>query len=106
MIDARRLEVFSAVYDGQLNMIEKAGAKILDDSSYSNMLLEQKIVFSGSGSGKFEKLVSNKNADFQTVEVTAAQLGTLSYQKYLRSEFADLAYAEPAYLKDVYLAGS
>lgn len=106
MIDARRLEVFSAVYDEQLNMIEKAGAKILDDSSYSNMLLEHKIVFSGSGSGKFEKLISSKNADFQTVEVTAAQLGTLSYQKYLRSEFADLAYAEPAYLKDVYLAGS
>lgn len=106
MIDARRLEVFSAVYNEGLDVVEKAAARILDESSYNNLLLEHKVVFSGSGSNKFEKLISNNNADFQTVNVTAAQLGTLSYQKYLRSEFADLAYAEPAYLKDVYIAGS
>jgi len=106
MIDARRLEVFSAVYNEELDIVEKAAARILDESSYNDLLLEHKVVFSGSGSDKFERLISNKNADFQTVNVTAAQLGTLSYQKYLRSEFADLAYAEPAYLKEVYLAGS
>ncbi|MDH7463353.1 tRNA (adenosine(37)-N6)-threonylcarbamoyltransferase complex dimerization subunit type 1 TsaB [Chitinophagaceae bacterium 26-R-25] len=106
MIDARRLEVFSAVYEEELGIVEKAAARILDESSYNDLLLEHKVVFSGSGSNKFERLISNQNADFQTVNVTATQLGTLSYQKYLQSEFADLAYAEPAYLKEVYLAGS
>ncbi len=100
MIDARRQEVFSAVFNEHLEIIEKAGANILDENSYSALLPGHQIVFSGSGSSKFEKAISSKKAVFQLVETTAHHLGTLSYQKYLQSAFSNLAYSEPEYLKE------
>lgn len=105
MIDARRMEVFTALYNDLLEPVEEASTKILDENSFADLLQTNQVIFSGSGSGKFEKINKCLNASFQLIETSAYHLGALSYQKYLQSDFANLAYVEPAYLKEFHFAG-
>ena len=100
MIDARRMEVYSAFFD--INNIRKRGiqADILDSNSYKNELKE-KVIFFGDGSDKAKEVIKNKNATFiADFHPSANFIGMLSYPKFLDSDFEDLAYFEPFYLKD------
>jgi len=104
MIDARRMEVYSAFFD--INNIRKRGiqADILDSNSYKNELKE-KVIFFGDGSDKAKEVIKSKNAIFiADFHPSANFIGMLSYQKFLNSDFEDLAYFEPFYLKD-FVAG-
>tara|TARA_B100000482_G_scaffold5636_1_gene4684 strand:- start:19 stop:693 length:675 start_codon:yes stop_codon:yes gene_type:complete len=104
MIDARRMEVYSAFFD--INNIRKRGiqADILDSNSYKNELKE-KVIFFGDGSDKAKEVIKNRNAIFiADFHPSANFIGMLSYQKFLNSDFEDLAYFEPFYLKD-FVAG-
>jgi tRNA threonylcarbamoyladenosine biosynthesis protein TsaB len=100
MIDARRMEVFTAVFDKTLHSIVPPTNLILNENSFCDLLQTQTILFFGSGSIKFQSIIKHSNAVFEDIEITAASMVQLSYQKFLKREFADLAYSQPFYGKD------
>jgi tRNA threonylcarbamoyladenosine biosynthesis protein TsaB len=100
MIDARRMEVFTAVYDKQLNEVIKPQPMVLSGESFSQLLHNHRMVFFGSGSNKQRELVNNVNASFMNVKHHAGHLFALARAKFNASDFTELAYAEPAYLKE------
>lgn len=103
MIDARRMEVFTAVYNADLKSIVEPKALILDESSLANTITEHKIIFSGSGAAKFENLMKgNSNAVFATHMHNIKHVSILAYKAFINNHFADLAYSEPFYLKEFF----
>jgi len=102
MIDARRMEVFTAIFDHALNPVIKPHNCILSENSFLEILSQRSIVFFGNGSNKFKTLVYHPNAIFTYLETTAEQMIGLSYQSLLKNSFADLAYCEPQYGKEFF----
>ena len=104
MIDARRMEVYSAFFDINNTEVRKIQADIIDENSYKKEL-EKKVVFFGDGSEKLIEKIKDKNAMFiSNIHPSAKNMGLLSYQKFTKSLFEDLAYFELFYLKD-FVAG-
>ena len=100
MIDARRMEVYSAFYDLENNLVRKIQADIVDESSYLN-LLNKDVVFFGDGSIKIKEIIKHQNATFiSDFHPSASYIGDLSYKKFRQLDFVDVAYFEPYYLKD------
>ncbi|RYY55484.1 MAG: tRNA (adenosine(37)-N6)-threonylcarbamoyltransferase complex dimerization subunit type 1 TsaB [Chitinophagaceae bacterium] len=104
VIDARRMEVFTAVYDHKLMELEKPGALILDEHSYRQFLGKGKVVFTGNAVHKVEKLVGQANAEYRNVMPTARSMVSLAAERQARGEFCDIAYLEPLYVKEFYQA--
>ena len=102
MIDARRMEVFTAVYDHSLVEILSPVNIILENESFKELLHTSSILFFGNGSEKLKPLVSHPNAQFQNLEANAQHMTGLSFSQFEKQEFADLAYAEPYYGKAFY----
>ena len=100
MIDARRMEVFTSVFDHSLNEVESYKNLILEQDSFKALLDENEILFFGNGSTKFQSLISHPNAVFARIDAHAAHMPELAYPRFLKHDFADLAYAEPFYGKD------
>ena len=102
MIDARRMEVYTAVYNENLELILPTEAKIIDGDSFSDILKDQKMVFFGDGAMKCaETLDKNPNAVFIEDFVNSAKdLSEIAFEKFKNAEFEDVAYFEPYYLKD------
>jgi tRNA threonylcarbamoyladenosine biosynthesis protein TsaB len=102
MIDARRMEVYCAVYDNQLKEIEKVSAKIIDENSFTELLNKNKVYFFGDGTEKCKPLLSkHSNAVFiDAVFSSAASMISLSHEKFLNEEFENVALVEPLYLKE------
>jgi tRNA threonylcarbamoyladenosine biosynthesis protein TsaB len=100
MIDARRNEAFVAVYDKKL--IEKIPplAMILHINSFESLLATNRILFCGDGSKKLKDIISHRNASFTDQKGTAESLALLANDKFRLSQFSDLAYSEPLYLKE------
>jgi tRNA threonylcarbamoyladenosine biosynthesis protein TsaB len=101
MLDARRMEVYCAIFDHELNVIEKTEPHILDENSFSVLLAERKIIFSGDGMPKAKILLEKfPNAKFTDAgNCSAKHLMIPAEKKFLAKDFADLAYFEPFYLK-------
>lgn len=108
MIDARRMEVYCAIYDPMLNCLEKVQAKIIEEDSFNELLAKQKILFLGDGSQKcVEVLGNNPNAIFiDQVIPSAVNIGALALKAFKEKRFEDVAYFEPFYLKDFVRFGS
>lgn len=102
MIDARRMEVFTALHNYQLNEVLPTQALILDENSFAVELNESKIIFCGNGSAKFQNILKNDNASFSSVQYSAKNMVSLSYKKFMEKDFADLAYSSPFYGKEFY----
>lgn len=102
MIDARRMEVFTALYDSEGNEVMKPAALILDENSFAEELKESRILFFGNGAGKFKDICSNSNAIFKDIEAEASHLAKISQQKFTAGDFAALAYSEPYYVKEFF----
>jgi len=101
MMDARRMEVYTAVFDKDKNQIEETSAKILDVDSYKEYLDEQVVYFIGSGVEKFKKICEHPNAQYIEGKLpSSAQMVDLANIKHKKSDFEDVAYFEPYYLKD------
>ena len=101
MLDARRLEVYSAIFDTQFNSIRAIEAQVLDETSFQSYLLENKVYFIGDGVAKTKALLDNNNAVFIENKLPSAdQMSALSFNKYKKSDTEDVAYFEPYYLKD------
>jgi tRNA threonylcarbamoyladenosine biosynthesis protein TsaB len=101
MIDARRMEVYTAVYDTQLNQVEGVTAKILDETTFEEYLAARPMLFFGDGAGKSQALYSaHPNYKFIEFENSAAHLSAISLQKFIKGQTENMAYFEPFYLKD------
>lgn len=100
MIDARRMEVFSAFYNQKNELVREVKADIIELDSYTD-LLNNKILFFGDGSSKCKDVLVSDNAYFEEgIHPSAIDMSELSYLKYKNKEFEDIAYFEPFYLKD------
>ena len=105
MLDARRLEVYAAVFSSDNNQIRETKAEVLDENSYDDYLKTNKVCFIGDGVQKFRALCKHKNAVFIDNKLPSAkQIGALAELKYHKNDFEDVAYFEPYYLKD-FIAG-
>ena len=106
MIDARRMEVFTAVFDVHGNLVRPVAAEIIDGNSFSDLLETHQIVFFGDGAEKCrEVLGAHANAlVINGFTNSAAHLTKRAKEKYLGTEFVNVAYFEPYYLKD-FIAG-
>ena len=103
MIDARRMEVFTAVYTKELQQVIAPCSMILEENSFQSLLDKNIICFFGNGSEKFFSTFSPKNALLKPVVFSAANMIKLVYNKFEYSDFEDLAYSEPFYFKEFYL---
>lgn len=103
MIDARRREVFSAVYDRNYQQIRTTQAEIIDENSYQE--IKESIHLVGDGTAKFKDTLTDSKFVFHDTVVypSAKEMSSLSYEKFQNSEFVDVAYFEPFYLKDFLL---
>jgi tRNA threonylcarbamoyladenosine biosynthesis protein TsaB len=102
MIDARRMEVFTAVYDLDLNEKLSPTAVILEHHSFEKELERNVILFCGNGIKKWQNLCMHSNAVFADVTQKVTDLAETAAKKYRKGEFSDLAYSEPAYIKSFY----
>jgi len=102
MIDARRMEVYTAIFDSELKTIQNISAEIIDASSFSDLLETNPILFAGDGAAKCKELFSeSKNAHFiDDFNPSAKFMTELAENKFNSGEFENLAYFEPFYLKD------
>ena len=102
MIDARRMEVFTAIFQNDLSVLLSSTAMIIDGNSFSEYLENHRLSFFGGGSDKCKPIISSPSAAFIDVKDHAGYLGVLSFLRYLHQEFTGLAYSEPAYTKEFY----
>ncbi|MGV6844712.1 MAG: tRNA (adenosine(37)-N6)-threonylcarbamoyltransferase complex dimerization subunit type 1 TsaB [Lutibacter sp.] len=101
LLDARRMEVYTAIFNYDYQRKSNTEAKIIDELSFSNWLAEHKVYFLGDGAEKCTQIIQHKNAHFIMNEFPSAkEMATLSYKKYKQHQFEDVAYFEPYYLKD------
>ena len=101
-IDARRMEVFMAVYNKKMEAIISPCAMIIERNSFDSLLTLGKILFTGNGTEKVEKIVSHPNAMYKKSITTAADMIELSVNKFVEKKFANTAYTEPFYIKEFY----
>jgi tRNA threonylcarbamoyladenosine biosynthesis protein TsaB len=106
MIDARRMEVFSAIFDDKGNEIRDTRAEIIDENSFHEYLAKNKMVFAGDGAEKCKQYLENHpNAVFLSgFKPSAKFMIAFAEEKYSNQLFENLAYFEPFYLKD-FVAG-
>jgi tRNA threonylcarbamoyladenosine biosynthesis protein TsaB len=102
MIDARRMEVFTAIFRNDLTNLLSPTAMVVDRTSFSPWLQDHRLSFFGDGSDKCKPIICHPHAHFTNVDYHAGYLGILSFLRYLQGEFTGLAYSEPAYTKEFY----
>ena len=101
MIDARRMEVYAAVYSRGLKPVRPVQADIVDADTYREYLDRGPVYFFGDGSEKLTEVIRHPNAHFLPgIQPLAKYMMPLAERRFLREEFADVAYSEPFYLKD------
>lgn len=101
MIDARRMEVYTALYSPTLNLVKAPMPMILDESSFHETLREAGVLFFGNGSQKFSQVINSTNAIFlNDITPSAWAVGFLALERFDKNQFENLAYFEPSYLKE------
>jgi len=100
MIDARRMEVYSAFYNSKNEIVKEISADIIDSDSYLNFLQQHKIIFFGDGADKCKEAISHENATFVEMNPSSAFMAQIAQTKFENQQFENVAYFEPFYLKD------
>lgn len=103
MLDARRMEVYTAVYDHNAALVKATSAEIIDVDYFNELLSSyNRVHLFGSGADKFEDLFSSTDRVdiLRSFQVSAAFLSQLAFDKFQKKQFEDVAYFEPFYLKD------
>ena len=101
MIDARRMEVFTAAYDFALNPLLAPSPLILDENSYAELLEKREVWMMGDGAEKAKSVINHPNARWmENVNPMAKDMVALSEKMYREGQFLDLAYSVPEYLKE------
>lgn len=106
MIDARRMEVYSAIFNNKLEKIREIEAQIIDENSFTS--IENTVYFVGDSSEKAKAVLTKSNFIFleEIVYPSAKDMSAISIQKFLNKDFEDVAYFEPFYLKDFLITTS
>ena len=102
MIDARRMEVYTAIFDGSKNWINQTSALVLNQNSFKEIVKDKTVLFLGNGTNKFQELIPEINLtySFENNYPNAIDMVELTWEKYILEDFESLAYFEPFYLKD------
>ena len=101
MIDARRMEVYTAVYNSALEAVLEPQPMILDENSFNDLLQNHQLVLMGNGSDKAKTVISHSNALFMPdIKPVAVDMLALSEKAFREKHFIDVAYSTPLYLKD------
>ena len=101
MLDARRMEVYAALYDRALKVVRPVGADIVTAETYKQWLDERPIYFFGNGATKCREIIDHPNAHFiDGIEPLAKWMQPLAERRFLNEQFEDVAYFVPFYLKD------
>ena len=101
MIDARRMEVYAAVYDRALDVKRAVAADIVDENSYLEFLNERPVYFFGNGAAKCREKITHPNAHFiDKVHPLAKMMFPLAEKAIAKEDYKDVAYFEPFYLKE------
>jgi tRNA threonylcarbamoyladenosine biosynthesis protein TsaB len=101
MLDARRMEVYYAIYDCDGNTVKSIVAEVVDKDSFSDVPESQKIIFFGDGALKLKDLITRANIEYvDDFSMSASHLRIPAYRAFMNRKFEDVAYFEPLYLKD------
>ena len=101
MIDARRMEVYTAIFHPSGEMIEPIAAKIIQEDSFKDILEQYHVIFFGDGAAKCRDLIQHPNAIFlERIETSARYMVSPAESAWQQKSFEDVAYFEPFYLKD------
>ena len=102
VMDARRDEVYSAVYNSEYELVRNIFPEIIDSESFIELAKDNKLYFIGNGQEKCERLIrKNSNLIFSNYDTfpSSKEMVLISYEKFKKSKFEDVAYFEPDYLK-------
>lgn len=102
MIDARRMEVFTASYDLNLNITTEPQALVLDENSFSESIKKGEVVFCGNGSEKLKIFLSLDDSYFIPIDDTSIAMSNISYKLLKTRTLGNLISVEPFYMKDFY----
>lgn len=101
MLDARRMEVYAAIYDRALNIVRPISADIIDESSYLEQLDQHLVYFFGNGAAKCREKIVHPNAHFiENIDPLATMMFPLAEKAIAKEDYKDVAYFEPFYLKE------
>ena len=101
LLDARRMEVYTSVFDFSRKQLENVSAKIIDENFFLEFLDQGEVYFLGDGAEKCKNIITHKNANFiESKFPSANEMSKLGYDKYKKNDIEDVAYFEPFYLKD------
>lgn len=101
MLDARRMEVYAAIYDADFSIVRKTMADIVTIDTYASFLKERKVSFFGNGSNKCKDIITSGNAVFiDNIQLFATDMVLLAERAFQNKQFENVAYYEPFYLKD------
>ncbi len=101
MIDARRMEVYSAFFNYKGDFLREVKAEIIEENTYSDILKKQKMIFFGDGSSKIMETIKHENAVFiEDFHPSSRFMANISDHYFKNNKFEDVAYFEPFYLKD------
>ena len=103
MIDARRMEVFTALYDFHLNIIKDYAALTLNEQFLEEEKEIYQVIVGGNGSFKLKPLIDNINILYTPINPDANHFAVLAHKAFVTQKFADVAYSEPFYLKPVFI---
>ena len=102
MIDARRMEVFTALYDQNLHLVKNYTSEIIDNRFLEKEFNENQIILGGNGSFKFQTISTNKNLLYVNPLLLSQPAIILANRAFIKGDFANVAYSEPFYIKPVY----
>ena len=101
VLDARRMEVYSCVYDSRYTEVRETRAEIVDENSFVEYASNHKVYVVGSGAQKIKEVLEHPNFEFHgSVVPSAKEMALLASRKFEAGQFEDVAYFEPYYLKD------
>lgn len=99
-IDARRMEIFTAIYNKHFEPILPPQSLIIQPDSFAGTLENNRILFFGNGHRKMQPVIQHPHAVFKEIAFNATHLAAATFQKYQRRDFASLSMSEPVYLKE------
>jgi tRNA threonylcarbamoyladenosine biosynthesis protein TsaB len=102
MIDARRTDVFTAVYDNSLTEILAPCVMKIDESSFSQLLENHVLFFSGSGAEKSSKVIIRASAIYGKIKILPSEIARIAHQKFENKVFSDIALSDALYIKEFY----
>ncbi|GAA4852085.1 tRNA (adenosine(37)-N6)-threonylcarbamoyltransferase complex dimerization subunit type 1 TsaB [Algivirga pacifica] len=101
MIDARRMEVYTALYDHTLHIVKEVHPKVMEEGAFAQEMEKYQLVYFGNGAEKCQPILSTGNSYYvKDIVPSAKQIGILAVEKFKKEDFKDVAYFEPFYLKE------